>query len=357
MKAKISVETQPTYDVLVGAGVLADLPEALSSFERHAVLCDERVRALHGDKLALDGEWLELPAGEDSKSLRVLERVLDFASGAGLDRNSCLVTFGGGVMTDLGGLAASLFKRGIAVLHAPTTLLAQVDASVGGKTAVNLAAGKNLAGTFHQPRGVYCDTDTLSTLSDEDWLSGLGEVAKSAWIGGPDSLALLEGNAAGMVAREADAIAALVSECIWIKARVVAEDPLEKGARRALNLGHTFAHAIEKAAGYGTVPHGVAVACGLALAFELSRETGHLADESDAARITKLLAALQLPASLAELRARYDVTLTAEELLPALAHDKKGAVGKPEFVLPTRPGELELAVRLQDGVLEAFLGR
>jgi len=289
--------------------------------------------------------------------MNVLERVLDFASEAQLDRKSCLVTFGGGVMTDLGGLAASLFKRGIDVVHAPTTLLSQVDASVGGKTAINLAAGKNLAGTFHQPRAVFCDTDTLTTLTDADWLSGLGEIVKTAWIGGIESLNLLEESAAQLTAKDAGTVASLVAECIWIKARVVAEDPREQGARRALNLGHTFAHAIEKAAGYGTLPHGVAVACGLGLAFALSDEIGHLANATDRERVERLLAALGLPRTLAELRERFDVTLRADELLPAFAHDKKGSVGKPEFVLPTRPGELELAVRLEDGVLAAFLAK
>jgi len=354
VRASIRVETSPTYEVVVGPGVLEEVASFVQGYERYAVLCDRRVRELHGERLALDAPWYEVDGTEDTKSFAVLEQVLDRLADARLDRTSCLLTFGGGVLTDLGGLAASLFKRGIDVVHAPTTLLAQVDASVGGKTAVNLGAGKNLAGTFHQPKAVFCDTQVLNTLNENEWRSGLGEVVKSAWIGGDDSFRLIEEAVDALGQREADAVGTIVAECVWIKARVVAEDPLEQGARRALNLGHTFGHAIEKVSGFGRVPHGVAVAVGIVLAFEMSQELGHLRDEGQTERVRALLRRLGIPTSLNKLRSESRCVLAANELINGLAHDKKGAVGRAEFVLPRAPGELELSVLPPDGFVESF---
>lgn len=354
----VEVGTDPAYDVSVGPGVMADVAGCAGrSGARVAVLADARVAELHARRLiGLErAPRLDVPPGEGSKSLARLAEVLDFLADAELDRSSCLVTLGGGVAGDLGGLAASLFKRGIAVVHAPTTLLAQVDASVGGKTAVNLAAGKNLAGTFHQPRAVFADTATLATLPKDELRSGFGEVVKTALVEGEALLALVEASAGALVARDPDALERVVAACVRTKAHVVADDPRESGPRRALNLGHTFAHGIESVAGYGTVAHGVAVAAGLGLALAASRALGILEDASLEERTRRLLAALDLPPDLAALRASSGLALPASDVARAMGHDKKGKVGAPELVLLARAGAIEPGVRVEPAVLAAVL--
>lgn len=346
------------YDVTVGPGVAAKGPTIASELAkdgRMAIVADERVLKLHGPPPAFDGHMLTLSAGEPVKTFAVLERVLDFCAASNLSRGSVLLAYGGGTIGDLTGLAASLFKRGLAVVQIPTTLLAQVDASVGGKTAVNLSSGKNLAGTFHQPSAVLCDTALLVTLTDSEYASGLGEVLKTAILAGDDELSALEAFAGSLMERDPAALQATVTMCVRTKARIVASDPMERGPRRALNLGHTFGHAIEHAAGYGTVPHGVAVGVGLALA---ARASKMVMDDGTglAERTIDGLRLFGLPATLDELRGRYGLegALSTEALIHGLGHDKKGAVGAPEFVLPTRPGHVELGVPLETAVLETL---
>lgn len=353
----VLVETERPYRVHVGPGVLARAGDAGDPSLGLALLADERVLALHGAGLGrLESvPRLELSGGEDAKTLVRLGEVLEFCASAGLSRGSTLVTLGGGTMGDLGGLAASLFKRGLGVVHLPTTLLSQVDASVGGKTAINLAAGKNLAGTFHQPTAVYCDTDTLRTLPARELASGLGEVVKTALVGGREALDAVERRASELLAADPQALSETVAACVTIKARVVAADPTEQGPRRALNLGHTFAHALEHAAGFGALPHGVAVAVGIVLALQASSECGLLEDASLLPRIQGLNSSLGLPSSLAELRETYGQPLPVQDLLLGLAHDKKGAVGEPEFVLVRSPGDLPLGVVLKEAQLESLL--
>ncbi|HVS17153.1 MAG TPA: 3-dehydroquinate synthase [Planctomycetota bacterium] len=353
----LRVELSPSYPVHVGAGALALLGEAVARFAACALLTDTRVEALHGERLEGLGAAarLALEPGEDAKDLSGLRHVLDFLAGAGLGRDGLLVTFGGGVVSDLGGLAASLYMRGIAVVHAPTTLLAQVDAAIGGKTGVNLRAGKNLAGTFHQPQAVLCDTSLLATLDEADLRSGLGEVLKSALLAGEADLARLERAAPRLLARDADALAEVVAACVALKARTVAADEREGGPRRALNLGHTFAHAIERAAGYGRVPHGVAVAVGLALALRLSADLGVLRDAELPDRVTALLSGLGLPSSLDALRADYRTELAAIDLEAAMGLDKKGRAGRPRFVLLAAAGEPVLDAEVSPAALPSVL--
>jgi 3-dehydroquinate synthetase len=356
---RVRVETDPAYEIRIGSRLLEELAADLAGKGKLALLADARAHGLHGARL-LGLETVPrrlVPPGEESKSLAELGSTLEFLARAELDRRSCLVVFGGGMAGDLGGLAASLFKRGIAVVHVPTTLLAQVDSSIGGKTAINLASGKNLAGTVHQPRAVYSDTGVLATLPPEEWLSGLGEVVKTALVGGDALLGEVEARAAALLAREPAACEALVEGCARVKARVVAEDPRENGPRRALNLGHTFAHAIEHAAGYGTIPHGVAVGVGLCLALEASREQELLEEASLQERVRALLESLGLPTTLGMLRERFGTPLRATDLLRGLAHDKKGAVGAPELVLVRGAGKLELGVRTAPAALERVLAR
>ena len=353
----VQVQTEPRYEVRIGRGLLAKVATSAPSSSRVAVLTDENVARLHRAKLAgLDGApTLAVAPGEASKSFATLERVLDFMAAAGLDRRSVLVALGGGVVGDLGGLAASLYMRGIACVQAPTTLLAQVDASVGGKTAVNLRAGKNLAGTFHQPSAVFADTDALATLPDGEFLSGLGEVVKSALIEGEAALARLEQSADALVARDADALASIVAACVRTKAAIVAHDPLERGERKHLNLGHTFAHGIEHAAGYGRIPHGIAVGVGILLALAAARDSGKLAEPELLERVRELMSRLRMPTDLATLRKSSSRSLAPSEILAGMRHDKKGAAGKPRLVLVTRPGVVVADVEVDASVLKRCL--
>jgi 3-dehydroquinate synthase len=353
----VQVQTEPRCEVRIGRGLLAKLSSSTASYSRVAVLTDENVARLHRAKLAgLDAApTLAVVPGEASKSLATLERVLDFMVESSLDRRSVLVALGGGVVGDLGGLAASLYMRGIACAQAPTTLLAQVDASVGGKTAVNLRAGKNLAGTFHQPVLVVADTDVLATLPDGEFLSGLGEVVKSALIGGEAALAQLESSADAIVARDGDALASIVAACVRTKAAIVARDPHERGERKQLNLGHTFAHGIEHAAGYGRIPHGIAVGVGILLALAASREAGALGEPELLERVRELLSRLRMPTDLATLRKSSSRALAPSEILAGMRHDKKGAAGKPRLVLATKPGRIVADVEVDVAVLERCL--
>jgi len=230
----VEVALEPAYRVTIGPGVLGRAAQEHAGDGPAALLADERVVELHAGRLGALAPLprLELPGGEATKSFARLEQVATFLAAEGLDRRSRLFTLGGGTLLDLGGLAASLFKRGIDVVHLPTTLLAQVDAAVGGKTAINLAAGKNLVGTFHQPRAVLADTDVLATLDGADWRSGLGECVKTALIAGEAELARLEALAPALAAREPDATREVVASCVRTKAGIVAADPTERGPRR-----------------------------------------------------------------------------------------------------------------------------
>jgi 3-dehydroquinate synthetase len=353
-----------SYNVVLGRGVLEQCAETARRRragepprDRVVVLADREAWRLHGARLGALGEAprLELEGGEGAKSLAKLGEVLDFLASSGCSRRSCLVVFGGGSLGDVGGLAASLFKRGMDVLQAPTTLLAQVDSSVGGKTAINLAAGKNLAGSFHQPCAVVADSEVLATLPEVELRSGLGEVVKAALVGGEYELARLEARARGAAGRNIEALGEVSIDAVGVKARIVAADPRERGPRRALNLGHTFAHALEHAAGYGVLPHGEAVAAGIGLALEASARTGVLEDAALPARFATLARTLGLTASLAELCRRYAWKPDQAALRAGFAHDKKGAVDAPEFVLVRRVGELALGVPLAESVLADLL--
>jgi 3-dehydroquinate synthase len=357
----VRVATEPPYEVRIGRGLLREVAAGTARFTRRAVLSDDIVASLYLDRLkGLDAPSMAVPAGEASKSMATLERVLDFMAEADLDRGSCLVALGGGVVGDLAGLAASLYMRGIAFVQVPTTLLAQVDASVGGKTAVDLAAGKNLAGTFHQPALVLADTDTLATLPEREYRSGLGEVVKSALIDGEEALQVLERGTAAIVARDPEVLAGVVERCVRLKAAIVARDPTEKRERKVLNLGHTFAHAIERSTGYGTIPHGIAVAVGLILALHTSRELGLLADAALPGRVERILRNLGLPHDLAAFQNAHPAKLGAAEMLAGARHDKKGTSSGARLVLPRAAGRIEVDVEVDHprfrGLLERLLG-
>lgn len=353
----VEVALDPAYSVHVGHGCLDQLSTLAASYSRCLVVSEPRVLELHGERLAeLAAPRHLLPSGEPAKQLSVVESLLEAMARAELDRGALLVTLGGGALSDAAGLAASLYMRGIDVAHAPTTLLAQVDASVGGKTAVNLAAGKNLAGTFLQPVAVYADTLTLATLEPADFRSGLGEVAKTALLEGPDLWAQLERDSAALLARDPDSLAAVVESCVRTKAGIVAADPHEQGPRRALNLGHTFAHAIERSAGFGVIPHGVAVAAGIGLALACSTALELLLDADLPDRWRRLSTQLGLPSDLGDLRREARLPLPAEDLLAAMRLDKKSRASAPRLVLPRALGQVELDVALEPALLASVLG-
>ncbi|MEW6071340.1 MAG: 3-dehydroquinate synthase [Planctomycetota bacterium] len=356
-RSAIEVRAARPYPVVVGPGALAEAAGTAHGASAVAVLSDAHVAPLHAARL---GPLAAAPThvvapGEGAKSFAVLEQVLDFLAAADLDRHSVLVALGGGVVGDLGGLAASLYMRGIDVVQCPTTLLAMVDAAVGGKTAVNLAAGKNLAGTFHAPRAVFADPTVLATLPPEEYLSGLGEVVKTALVGDAALLALLEARSAAVGRREPALLGEVVERCVRVKAGVVGRDEKEDGERKTLNLGHTFAHGIERAAGYGAIPHGVAVAAGLGLALRASARLGRLADAALPARVAALLARLGLPPDLAALRRRYGCALPPAALLAGMRHDKKGRAGAPALVVPCAAGVVEWDIPADPVLLESLL--
>lgn len=288
---------------------------------------------------------LVLPPGERAKSLESLGRVLDFLAAQQLDRAGALWAVGGGVIGDLGGFAAASFLRGIDYYQVPTTLLAMVDSAVGGKTGVNLSAGKNLVGAFHQPRGVFIATELLATLPPREFAAGMAEVIKYGLLGDAELFSRLE--QAPVTAASAD-LAAVVRRCCALKATIVEADERElapEGGRALLNLGHTFGHAIEQVTGYGSYRHGEAVAIGLAAAARLSRMLGHLGP-AEVARIEQVLGAHALPARLA-------APLPVAALREAMARDKKVRAGLARFVVLQRLGEAVTRSGLEPAMIAA----
>ena len=265
-----------------------------------------------------------LPGGEEQKTLGNVALVIDALVAARLNRDGLVLALGGGVIGDVAGFAAASYQRGIAIVQLPTTLLAMVDSSVGGKTGVNHPGGKNLIGAFHQPTAVIADTDTLSTLPDRQLRAGLTEIVKAALVSDAGFFAWLETHVPKLLRRDPDTLEEAIRRACAIKAAIVVEDEREQGRRALLNLGHTFGHAIEAGAGFGTVLHGEAVAAGLVLAAELSARTGRLPG-ADALRVRELLASAGLPVDPPRLgRARM------QELM---AMDKKVKGGQVRLVL------------------------
>jgi 3-dehydroquinate synthase len=333
---------------VVGPGVLRDLERLADEAELRgpaAHLVDARVLALHG-ATALGaaerfGEPIARAVGEATKSLVEVEGICAALAGRKLSRDGFLIAVGGGVLTDLAGFAAAIYLRGIPWISAPTTLLAQVDAGLGGKTGANLGAGKNLVGAFHQPRLVVADTSLLATLPTRELWSGLAEVVKCALLAPAQDargLSLLERCERGLeraAAADADELAALVEACQRVKAATVAGDEREGGARASLNLGHTVGHAIEAATGYGHFTHGEAVALGLRSTLALSRSRG-LLSAADADRALRLVARLQIEPERALSGPQRELALGA------MARDKKVRAGRVKFVLLRGLGRWEL---------------
>jgi len=334
-----------SYQIHVGPGLLARAGALIAPLARSPVpiVTDETVAGLHGDALlsalaaqGLEADTIILPAGEATKSWASLAHVTDKLLASGLERGGALVAFGGGVIGDLAGLAAGLTKRGVDYVQIPTTLLAQVDSSVGGKTAINTPAGKNLVGLFHQPKLVIADTGVLSTLPARDLRAGYAEVVKYGAIGDAEFFGWLEHNGASALAGKTEAIVYAVAHSCQMKAEIVSRDEREDGDRALLNLGHTFGHALEAATGYsGRLLHGEGVAIGMTLAFALSVRLGFCPVE-DYNRLVVHLGSLGLPTSLNQLPGGAP---DADKIFTHMKHDKKAKAGKLSFVLVRRIGD------------------
>ncbi len=332
-----------SYDIKVAGGLLPRLGAecaALKLGQRCAVITDSNV-AKKFAKIALkslaasgfEAVLITVPAGEKSKSVVTVEKCYDQLAKHRLERKSFIVALGGGVVGDLAGFTAATYLRGIPFVQVPTTLLAQVDSSVGGKTGVNLKAGKNLVGVFYQPRLVLCDLDTLQTLPRREFVSGLAEVVKYGVIYDDVLFSQLERNLPKLLQRDVPTLRAVVARCCEIKADVVGQDETETGLRAILNFGHTIGHAIENSSGYGKFLHGEAISIGQVAAAKLSQKILGL-PSGDAARIEKLFAQAGLPVKIKLDAARR------KKLFAAMKLDKKVSGGEIKFVLAKKIGKV-----------------
>jgi 3-dehydroquinate synthase len=353
---------QRSYDIVVGPGLLdaagARIAPQLKR-RRLAVVSDETVWAFHGQRLtaSLEGAGLAVTPvvvapGEQTKSFEGLAGVIDRLLALQLDRGDVVVAFGGGVVGDLTGFAAAIYKRGVDFVQIPTTLLAQVDSSVGGKTAIDTPRGKNLIGAFHQPRLVLADLDVLSTLPDREMRAGYAEVIKYGLLGDFAFFEWLEAHAAQVLAREPEALAHAVARSVEMKAEIVIEDEKEAGRRALLNLGHTFGHALEAETGYGeALLHGEAVAAGSAIAFRFSAAQG-LCEAQDARRAEAAIAAAGLPTRMAQVT---KTPFAAEALVRHMTQDKKAEGGRLTFILARALGDAFVAKDVDALAVARFL--
>jgi 3-dehydroquinate synthase len=333
-----------SYDIEIGAGALAATGRFLKDRGKvsHAVIfTDTNVQEPHSVAVAksltdasIEVSIIALEPGEKSKSIEVAARLWEGMLELGADRKTVVVAVGGGVIGDLAGFIAATFARGLRFLQVPTTLLAQVDSSVGGKVGVNLSQAKNMVGAFLQPLGVLIDTATLATLPDREYRSGLAEVLKYGVILDAEFFADLEAHAAQLVARDTATLVRAIARSCRLKADVVEKDEREEtGLRAVLNYGHTFAHAFEALTGYGELLHGEAVSIGMLCAARLAARLGRV-DDAFVVRQQALIDALGLPSK--------SPKLDCEKILATMMHDKKVEHGKLRFVLPARMGHVEL---------------
>lgn len=342
-----------SYSIFVGHRCLAELERILSELELKGsvfIVTDDNTNELWARKIKKHLEHISecvktisIPPGEEQKSLRTIEKLARKLINMEADRTSTLVAVGGGVIGDITGFLASIFLRGVAFINIPTTLLAQVDSSVGGKTGVDLIEGKNLVGTFYQPRLVFTDVDFLSTLPREEFLNGMAEVIKYGIIMDYDFFEFLEANVEKILGRDPDVLVKTVSHCCKLKRNVVEDDEKESGLRRILNFGHTIAHSVESASNY-RVKHGWAVAVGMVAAtlIAVGRE---IIEPDDARRIETLIGRFGLPVSLPE-------NLSSELIINGLSFDKKRRKGVLHWVLPRKIGSVEVVTGITRGEIK-----
>lgn len=344
------------YEIIIRQGLLAAVGEDLAGLKiarRYAVVADDRVAGLFAPALlaslaaaGLKAELLTFPHGEAGKNMATVAELASGLARLGMDRGDGLIALGGGVSGDICGFLASIYMRGIPFVQIPTTLLAQVDSSVGGKTGVDIPEGKNLLGTFYQPRRVYIDPGVLAELPAEEMLNGLAEVIKYGVIYDAELFRELERQRPAVLARDLTVLAAIIERCCQIKAEVVAADEREADLRRILNFGHTLGHAVEAASGY-TLAHGLAVAIGMATVGEIAAAKGlWLRDEADALR--SLLEDYGLPV-------QVPAGLDRNEIKNYLKTDKKTVAGRPFFVLPTTIGRVIITDEVDEALIDQVL--
>ena len=353
-RLRINVDTPSRpYTVTIGDGVLAELQALLDEARapaRRFVVSSPLVWRHHGSRLAAAGfdEPILVPDGERFKHLQTVARIYDALIRANADRASTLVTVGGGVIGDMAGFAAASYLRGIALVHVPTTLLAQVDAAIGGKVGVNHALGKNLIGAFHQPHAVIVDPQVLATLPRREFRSGLYEVIKYGMTSSPGLFARVARERTAIFARQPDVLAAVIGESCAIKAAVVSADERESGLRRILNFGHTAGHAIEAVTKYRRFRHGEAVGHGMVVAAELAVMRGALA-ERDRKALGDLIASLGPLPPIAD--------LSSSDIMDSMRHDKKVVAGRLHVVLPTAIGATTIVDDVDEREMKATLER
>jgi len=351
---RLAVETPSRrYTITLGEGVLSHLPRVLDEVGAPAkrfIVSSPSIWRLHGARLAgvTTTEPILVPDGERFKQLQTVSRVYETLIRANADRASTLITFGGGVIGDMAGFAAATYLRGIALVHVPTTLLAQVDSAIGGKVGVNHALGKNLIGAFHQPHAVVIDPSLLSTLPRREFRAGLYEVVKYGMTSSPSLFERIGRERTAIFARKSDVLGAVISESCRIKASVVAADEHEAGLRRILNFGHTTGHALEAVTKYRRYRHGEAVAYGMLVAASLAVARGALA-ERDRTALADLIASLGPLPSIGD--------LSIAQILEAMQHDKKVVAGRLYFVLPTAIGATAIVDDVTQKELKGALKR
>jgi 3-dehydroquinate synthase len=351
------------YDVKIGTGLLGQAGGMIAPMlarPRTVVVTDENVAELHGEELVgslrasgVQTDLVVMAAGEQTKSFEGLAELSDRLLSHELDRKDMVVALGGGVIGDLTGFAAAIYKRGVDFIQVPTTLLAQVDSSVGGKTAIDTPQGKNLIGAFHQPRLVVADLGVLSSLPDRQMAAGFGEVLKYGLLGDGAFFNWLEAHGHAVLAHDPAALEHVVVRCVEMKAEIVAADEREtNGGRALLNLGHTFGHALEAETGFGeALLHGEAVALGCAMAFRFSVKLG-LCDPEAASRVEGVIGASGLPRRMDEIDSP---AFSSERLLGHMLQDKKAEAGRPVLVLARRIGEAFNAPDVDVQALRSFL--
>ena len=321
-----------SYPIYIGIDLLSMKSLFVDQIQGRQVMIvtNKTIAPLYLEQLTsiLDGfnvQSVILPDGEEFKTLETLNKVFDALLEAKFDRTSTLIALGGGVIGDITGFAAASYQRGVGFIQVPTTLLSQVDSSVGGKTGINHELGKNMIGAFYQPKAVIIDVNTLDTLSNQEFSAGMAEVIKYGLLGNADFLSMLEANIESIMARKKDLIIEVIFNCCQDKARIVELDEFEKGKRALLNLGHTFGHGIENAFGYGNYLHGEAVSIGMVMAAKLSKDEGNLSHE-ETLRVESILSKADLPISI-------NKTIDSETLITAMSLDKKSIDGKIRLVL------------------------
>ena len=350
------------YDIVIGPGLLAEAGTRIKPFltrPKVAIITDETVAGLHLETLkaglasvGISCVSLAMPAGEKTKGWKGLEVAVEWLIEQRVERDDIVIAFGGGVIGDLAGFAAAILRRGVNFVQIPTSLLAQVDSSVGGKTGINSPLGKNLIGAFHQPKLVLADTDVLNTLSPREFTSGYGEVVKYGLLGDAKFFEWLEKNGPSMVSGDQTNRIAAVRRSCEMKAEIVARDEKERGDRALLNLGHTFGHALEAATGYSDrLLHGEGVAIGCALAFELSQKLGICAQEAPS-RVRQHLAAMGMKKDLSDIAGDLP---DADGLIALMGQDKKVSDGKIAFILARGIGEAFVEKNVDMSVVKAVL--